>query len=100
VFVSNRSFNDGVKNLVQLAQSDKSDLEAVIAFEKFPESKTGKNIAEWLRQSHSKAGLKGEYIMCHSTDGASNAVASSILVAHYCFTVLLFLLFYRSQSSN
>jgi hypothetical protein len=78
VFVSNRSFNDGVKNLVHLAQSDKSDLEAVIAFEKFPESKTGKNIAEWLRQSHSKAGLKGEYIMCHSTDGASNAVASSM----------------------
>jgi hypothetical protein len=50
----------------------------VIAFKKFPEAKTGKNIAEWLRQSHSKAGLKGEYIMCHSTDGASNAVASSM----------------------
>jgi hypothetical protein len=62
-FVSNRSLNDGVKNLVQLSQSDKSDLETVIAFQKFPEAKTGKNIAKWLRQSHSKAGLKGEYII-------------------------------------
>jgi hypothetical protein len=65
--------------LVQLKQLDKSDLETVIAFKKFPEAKTGKNIAEWLPQSHSKAvGLKGEYVMCHSTDGASNAVASSM----------------------
>jgi hypothetical protein len=45
---------------------------------KFPESKTGKNIADWLLASHLKAGLKGEYIMCHSPDGASNAVASSM----------------------
>ena len=78
MFVSNRSYNDGAKNLVEMAQSERSDLEAVIAFEKFPEAKTGKNIAEWLLASHLKAGLKGEYIMCHSTDGASNAVASSM----------------------
>jgi hypothetical protein len=53
-------------------------LEAVIAFQKFPDAKSGKNIANWRIASHLKAGLKGEYIMCHSTDGASNAVASSM----------------------
>jgi hypothetical protein len=88
VFVSNQSLNNGVKNLVQLAQSDKLDLEAVIAFEKFPESKTGKNIAKWLQQSHSKAGLKGEYIMCHTseTNGPlSGFLENSICAQQVCF---------------
>jgi hypothetical protein len=78
VYVSNRSYNDGAKNLVVLEVSEKTDLETVIAFEKFADAKTGKNIADWLLACHLKAGLKSEYIMCHSTDGASNAVASSM----------------------
>jgi hypothetical protein len=64
--------------LIVTEASDKSDLETVIAFENFVDTKTGKNIADWLLASHLKAGLKSDYIMCHSTDGASNAVASSM----------------------
>jgi hypothetical protein len=63
---------------VAVTPVEKSDLETVIAFEQFPESKTALNIAEWLKTSHTKAGLKPEYIMCHATDGASNAVGSSM----------------------
>jgi hypothetical protein len=78
VFVSNRLFNDGAKNLIRMAQLERSGLKAMIAFQKFPEAKTRKNIAGWLLVSHLKAGLKGEYIMCHSTDGVSNAIVSSM----------------------
>lgn len=78
MFVSNKSYHDTAKNMVVTALSEKSDLETVIAFERFHESKTSKNIAEWLRASHAKAGLRGQFIMCHSTDGASNAVGSSM----------------------
>jgi hypothetical protein len=78
VYVSNRSYSEGAKNLVVLEVSEKTNLETVIAFQKFSDCKTGKNIADWLLSSHLKSGLKGEYIMCHSTDGASNAIASSM----------------------
>ena len=57
-----------------LVEQDRRDLEVVLAFDQFPESKTAKNIAEWLRLGHVKGGLKAEYILCHATDGASNAV--------------------------
>jgi hypothetical protein len=50
---------------VAVTPLEKRDLETVIAFEQFPESKTAINIAEWLKTSHTKAGLKLEYIMCH-----------------------------------
>jgi hypothetical protein len=63
---------------VVVTSFEKSDLETVLTFEQFPESKTAVNIAEWLKTSHTKAGLKPEYIMCHATDGASNAVGSSM----------------------
>jgi hypothetical protein len=45
VYVSNRSYNEGAKNLVVLEASEKTNLETVIAFQKFSDSKTGKNIA-------------------------------------------------------
>jgi hypothetical protein len=70
VFISNRSYNDGAKNLIVTEASDKSDLETVIAFENFADAKTSKNIADWLLASHLKAGLKSDYIMCHF-DGRS-----------------------------
>jgi hypothetical protein len=57
---------------------EKRDLETVIAFKQLPESKTSANIAAWLKTSHTRAGLDPQYIMCHSTDGASNAVGSSM----------------------
>jgi hypothetical protein len=78
VFVSNKLYHDTAKNMVVTALSGKSDLETVISFERFHEAKTSKNIADWLKTSHAKAGLRGQFIMCHSTDGASNAVGSSM----------------------
>jgi hypothetical protein len=78
VFVSNKTYNEKAKSMVATALSEKSDLETVIAFERFNEAKTSRNIAEWLKASHAKAGLNGIFIMCHSTDGASNAVGSSM----------------------
>jgi glycerate kinase len=71
-------YNDGAKDFVAVTPLEKNDLEMVIAFEQFPESKTAINIAEWLKTSHTKAVLKPEYIMCHATDGASNAVGLSM----------------------
>jgi hypothetical protein len=76
--VCQQLYNEGAKNLVVLEVSEKTDLETVIVFEKVSDSKTGMNIADWLLSSHLKSGLKGEYILCHATDGASNAVASSM----------------------
>jgi hypothetical protein len=78
VFVSNKSYNDSAKGMIVTALSEKSDLETVIAFERFPEAKTSRNIADWLKARHAKAGLNGQFIMCHLTDGASNAVGSSM----------------------
>jgi hypothetical protein len=70
--------DEGANDFVAVTPVEKSDLETVIAFEQFPESKTALNIAEWLKTSHTRVGLKPEYIMCHATDGASNAVGSSM----------------------
>lgn len=53
-------------------------LEFVLAFNQFPQTKTASNIAEWLRTAHLRAGLKPDYILCHATDGASNAVGSAM----------------------
>jgi hypothetical protein len=61
-----------------MMEPEKKDLEAVLSFEQFPESKTATNIAEWLKNGHARGGLKPEYIFCHATDGASNAVGSAM----------------------
>jgi hypothetical protein len=78
VFVSNKLYHDTAKNMVVTALSEKSDLETVVAFERFHEAKTSKNIAEWLRATHVKAVLRGQFILCHLTNGASNAVGLSM----------------------
>jgi hypothetical protein len=70
--------NDGAKKKVVMALQEKTDLETVLSFDQFPEAKTSSNIAEWLREGHLRGGIKPAYIMCHSTDGASNAVGSSL----------------------
>jgi hypothetical protein len=53
-------------------------LETVVSFDQFSESKTAVNIAAWLVDGHTRAGLKADYILCHATDGASNAVSSCV----------------------
>jgi hypothetical protein len=53
-------------------------LKTVLAFDQFGESKTVANIAAWLVNGHNRGGIKADYILCHATDGASNAVASSL----------------------
>jgi hypothetical protein len=78
LFVSNKSYREGaVKKSIVFVDPDKSDLEVVLSFDGFPHSKTSKNICDWLRSAHARAGLKSEYILCHATDGASNAVSSA-----------------------
>lgn len=49
-----------------------------MSFDQFPGIKSAKNIADWLRRGHDKAGIKPEMISSHSTDGASNAVGSAM----------------------
>jgi hypothetical protein len=71
VFLSNRTYNEGAKQFVVLAEAEKQDLETVLAFDQFNESKTSSNIAAWLREGHTHGGIKADYILCHSTDGAS-----------------------------
>ena len=78
-----------------MSKSVKSDLEFVLAFDQFEDSKTAANIADWLLEGHVRGGLKPSMILCHATDGASNAVGSapafeeitrhmrSSLMAHY-----------------
>jgi hypothetical protein len=78
VFMSNKTFKDSEKTLVAISETQRSDLEAVLSFEQFPKVKTAQNIAQWLQRAHLKAGLKPQHILCHSTDGASNAVGSAM----------------------
>lgn len=78
LFMSTRTYNEGGKKLVVMAEMEKRDLETILAFDQFNESKTSMNIAAWLTTGHCRAGLKPDYILCHATDGASNAVGSSM----------------------
>ena len=76
--MSNKSYKDMPKNEILMVEPNRCDLEAVLSFEKFPDMKTSANIASWLRKGHLRGGLKPEYILCHATDGASNAVGSAM----------------------
>ena len=76
--MSKRTYNEGGKKFVKFSETDKTDLEVVLTFDKFPQEKTKQNIASWLEVGHHRAGLKPEYLLCHSTDGASNAVGSAL----------------------
>jgi hypothetical protein len=53
-------------------------LELVLAFDQFPQSKTGKNDGDWLDTAHCRAGLNPDYILCHATDGASNVIGLAV----------------------
>ena len=79
LFMSKRSFKT-IPNEHKTIVPDNEimDLEVVLAFNKFNRLKTSKNIAEWLKYSHDRAGIRPEMILSHSTDGASNAVGSSM----------------------
>lgn len=76
--MSNKTFKQIPTDSVAMVETDKRDLEFVLAFDQFPEAKTSVHIAEWLNKGHLRGNLKAEYIMCHSTDGASNAVGSAM----------------------
>jgi hypothetical protein len=78
VFLSNRTYNDGAKKQVVMIESEKRDLEVVLAFDQFNEAKTSSNIAAWLTAGHARGGIKADYVLCHATDGASNAVGASM----------------------
>ncbi len=79
MFMSNKTYKETQpKDSILFVEPDKADLEVVLAFDQFGQSKTAKNIAEWLKKGHLRGGLRPEYIMCHATDGASNAVGSAM----------------------
>ena len=80
LFMSTKTFKSMGKETVLLPDNEIHDLEVVLAFNRFADLKTAKNIADWLTISHDKAGIKPGYISSHSTDGASNAVGSA---AHF-----------------
>jgi hypothetical protein len=77
LFVSNKTYKERAKNSILMMEPERSDLEVVLSFEHFREAKTSENIAAWLHKSHLRGGLKPDYILCHATDGASNAVGSA-----------------------
>lgn len=78
LFMSDRSFREITGGQVLGIEKDREDLEFILAFDQFTGLKTSKNIAEWLRKGHERAGIKPEMISSHSTDGASNAVGSAL----------------------
>ena len=75
--MSEMTYKSISKETIVFVEPDPMDLEVVLAFDQFNHEKTGKNIAEWLKTGHLRGGLRPEYIMCHATDGASNAVKSA-----------------------
>jgi hypothetical protein len=77
LFISKQTLKE-IDDSSIVRQNHAADLEAVLAFEQFPKSKTSENIADWLIKSHLRGGLNPEYILCHATDGASNAVGSAM----------------------
>jgi hypothetical protein len=78
VFLSHRTYNKGAKQHNVVAEDEKRDLETILVFDQFGELKTAANIASWPVNGHNQGGIKADYILCHVTDGASNAVASSL----------------------
>jgi hypothetical protein len=75
--MSNKTYRDGAKSSVLVMEPDRRDLEVVLAFDQFLDAKTSDNIASWLTEGHLRGGIKPDMILCHSTDGASNAVGSA-----------------------
>jgi hypothetical protein len=76
--MSNKAYKDIPKDEILMVEPDKKDLEVVLAFDQFEQMKTSANIAQWLKTGHLRGGLRPSYIMCHATDGASNAVGSAM----------------------
>ena len=76
LFISNKTLKEQ-KGKALVPENSKSDLEFVLAFDHFPESKTAANIADWLLEGHVHGGLKPSMILSHATDGASNAIGSA-----------------------
>jgi hypothetical protein len=77
LFVSKQTLNEGVSNLVSCPYGVLSQLETVNSFKRFEGAHTGKDIGLWLANEHASKGLYPQYVGYHSTDGASNAVASA-----------------------
>ena len=77
LFISQQTLNEGLNKSLLLEDGGLSCLEAVISFKKFDGAKTGHGIGTWMMNEHTTKGLLPSYVGYHSTDGASNAVASA-----------------------
>lgn len=80
LFVSEQSLQEGAADQLSIKDGSLEALEVVISFKKFDGAKSGIGVGKWLYDEHLHKGLKPKYMIYHSTDGASNAVAS---VNHY-----------------
>jgi hypothetical protein len=69
-------YNNSAKKQFVMIESKKRDLETVLAFDQF-KAKTSSNIAAWLTAGHARGGIRADYILCHATEGASNAVGAN-----------------------
>jgi hypothetical protein len=76
LFISRQSLNEGVEERLSIAKGTLKCMETILSFKKFEGPKTGVGIGEWLVAEHASKGLLPQYVGYHSTDGASNAVAS------------------------
>jgi hypothetical protein len=77
LFVSKQTLNKGAKKMLSIEAGSLHGLEAVISFKKYDGAKTGVGIGKWMLTEHESKGLLPQYVGYHSTDGASNAVASA-----------------------
>jgi hypothetical protein len=77
LFISNQTLSEGGRSQVAIKEGMLQGLEVVISFKQFDGAKTGVGVGTWLYDEHFEKGLKPSYVMYHSTDGASNAVASA-----------------------
>lgn len=80
VFISRQTLNEGVNKILAVEEGQLLGLEAVISFKRFDGAHSGLGIGNWLMSEHMSKGLEPSYVGYHSTDGASNAVAS---IGHY-----------------
>jgi hypothetical protein len=77
LFVSQQTIKEGAINKLAITKGTLKGMETVISFKKFDGAKTGIGIGNWMAAEHMSKGLLPAFVGYHSTDGASNAVASA-----------------------
>ena len=78
LFLSDKTLDEGAANEeLAFKKGTIQGLVVMISFKQFDGAKTGVGVGTWLYDEHFAKGLLPAYVLYHSTDGASNAVASA-----------------------